>query len=156
MNHRIAGAVVVATLFLTASARAQPCGTQVQGIAVGTWTLAGSPYCVVGDLTVSRDAFPGSLTIESGVQVRVAPGAQIRVTGTLRGLGTAVQPIVFTGDDPAGRWGGLWFDRAGEQSTLQHCRIERASNSGLRIDDTVVDLEHCEIRDNRTPGNGGG
>ncbi|MEM7201070.1 MAG: right-handed parallel beta-helix repeat-containing protein, partial [Planctomycetota bacterium] len=47
-------------------------------------------------------------------------------------------------------------DRAGEQSTLQHCRIERASNSGLRIDDTVVDLEHCEIRDNRTPGNGGG
>ena len=96
---------------------ATPC-TRVQGAVSGTWTRSGSPYCVSGDLVVAR---ADALVLEPGVRVVVAPGAEIRIQGTLVAHGTAEQPIVFRPAAPSQPWRGLVFDSGLPGSSLRHC-----------------------------------
>lgn len=132
--------------------QAPPACRQVGGVVSGTWTRAGSPYCVTEDLTVG----PGSLTIESGVQVRVAADVSIRVTGALVVQGTSLAPVLFTSTDPGAPWAGLFFDQATLASSLELCRIEGANDGGVRILDSAVSLLGCEIAGNTREADGGG
>ena len=128
-----------------------PCTLVRPGFVSGTWTAAGSPYCVTGDVTVSA-----SLVIQSGVEVRAAHGAEIRVTGTLVVKGEANAPVLFTRADPALPWAGLFFDGAAG-SSLNHAQVRNANQSGIRILDSVVALTSCEISDNEgSSANAGG
>src|SRR5438874_12653280 len=53
--------------------------TNVSGTQTGTWTLAGSPYLIIGDVTVPAGQ---SLAIEPGVIVNAQGYYRITVNGT--------------------------------------------------------------------------
>jgi hypothetical protein len=128
-------------------ARAQ---TEVCGdIFDQTWTLAGSPYVVVCNVTA------GGLTIQPGVQVIFQSNYVFEVEGQLTAVGTAAAPIVFTGTN--GGWQGIYFyDAPPPASLLAYCSISNAVNSGIRITNTSVVISNCLIASNTSPANGGG
>jgi hypothetical protein len=89
--------------------------TDVGGIITvdATWTLAGSPYVATSTVAVQNGA---TLTIEPGVTVKFAAGAQFQIGSESNGGGTVVadaasgDPIVFTSAQasPApGDWPGV-------------------------------------------------
>jgi hypothetical protein len=113
-----------------------------------TWTLAGSPYVVVGNITA------GGLIIQPGVQVICQSNYVFEVAAKLTAVGTAAAPIVFTGTN--GGWQGIFFNDASSASTLAYCSISNSVNSGIRITNTIVTISNCLIASNTTPGSGGG
>ncbi len=83
-----------------------------------TLTAAGSPYT-------------GTPTIEAGVVVSVEPGvrfnlSKLTVKGTLKAVGTAEEPIVFTGTKEltAGEWKGIVFEPGSGASVLDHVEVK--------------------------------
>lgn len=127
-----------------------PCRTQVGATAFGTWTRAGSPYCVSQDVTV------GGLTIDPGVEVWIDAGATIIVATSLTVRGEPGDPVLFTERCPGQGWGGILFSSSSSASVIRHAIIERAHDSGVRIVDSSPTFVGCLIRDNRAPGAGGG
>ena len=108
-----------------------------------TWTRAGSPYTVIGNIQVNADV---TLTIEPGVVVQFSQGPlsttgyYIDVRGTLRADGTTatgVDPILFTSENKAGYWGCIaftdtsvdWDEGTQAGSIVKNCIIEYAGNS---------------------------
>ena len=94
-----------------------------------TLTAAGNPYT------------GSSVTIESGVTVKVEPGVKLTVTalvvkGTLKAEGTAESPVLFTSaaEKPkAGDWQGINFEPGSGSSILDHTEVSyggSATNSG--------------------------
>jgi hypothetical protein len=124
--------------------------TLVGGNVSGTWTRAGSPYRLVGTV-VARE-----LVVEAGVRVVGGPAASLVVRGSLEVEGTEAEPVVFTSVRKGSRWGGLEFDTASGSSRLQHARISRSADSGVRIVDSVVRFEHVVLEGNVAPDRGGG
>ncbi len=128
------------------------CKTEVGGnIANQTWTKDKSPYCVTNDVYVA-----GNLTIREGVEVRMQGNYAFEAAGRLRALGTADEPITFHPADLAVGWQGLVFRDAVPGSFFVHTIIEGSKNSGVRITNTPPAFTNCVIRNNTSPGNGGG
>ena len=115
-----------------------------------TWTLAGSPYCVDGDILVE------SLTIEPGVRIEFLGGYVFEIAGVLTAVGTDAFPILFTRAVDVSSWKGILFDHVTDGSQLKYCRIEYANNSGVRIIDSIPIMEYCSIKDNHSSDGGGG
>lgn len=142
---RVILAALVALLTFAPAAYAQctTCGTTIAGGPVsGFWPLAGSPYCITGDIDIN------GLIIEAGVCVRADPGVVLRVQTSISAVGTAELPIVFTSRS-MDRWSGLSFPQATPPgSRLVHCRIEKAGNCGLHLVDSTPEIRYCEISDN--------
>lgn len=128
------------------------CGTTVPpGTIVNTtWTTAGSPYCVVGDIQVSL------LTIQPGVCVLVDGPYEIEVISTIDASGTADMPITFTAKNPSVRWKGLRFQNTQPGSALRHCRFTYSESAGIRIFDSSPSIENCLLESNTNTGAGGG
>ncbi len=127
-----------------------PCRSVKSGLILNEhWTIAQSPVCVVGDLIVS------GLTIDPGVCVLMDEGVQIEVQSGLEAIGMPSAPITFTARDPDLRWRGLLFQDAPPNSTLRHCVVSRASDSGLRVINSGITIDHCRI-ENNIGLNGGG
>ena len=85
------GLVLVSTLpFSTVQA-----STNISGLISSntTWTLAGSPYIVTGDILVDANVL---LNIESGVAVKFDGGTNLIVDGTLVADGDETSQITFT------------------------------------------------------------
>jgi hypothetical protein len=91
-----------------------------------TFTAAGSPYLIEDTLTIAN---AGSLTIEPGVEVRLAGGASVIVFGSLQCEGTASAAIRFVPAQAGVRWGVLGLSSADGTASLCFTRFHRGSTA---------------------------
>jgi hypothetical protein len=134
-------------LLFVLSAPSVRAATNVSGaIAADTvWALSGSPYVVVGNVTVQgTDGADGitTLTIEPGAQVRfngtysgLTIGGSTGASGALMAQGTVENPILFTSHKTvpaAGDWGKIQFANTSDDATsvMNHCVVEYGGNPG--------------------------
>lgn len=113
-------------------------GTRVSGSLTGdtTWTKAGSPYRMVGTVTVPRDF---TLTIEPGVTVVGQIGVWFHVYGKLLAIGNVDEKITL--------------DTAYIQSVsfpetfvhLEHANVSRAFNGGYLVSGSKLYLDNNQF-----------
>ncbi|MBN2006979.1 MAG: hypothetical protein JXA21_26755, partial [Anaerolineae bacterium] len=155
-------------------------GNEVDAIALGygnigdalVWKNLGVPYVILGDQWVLAD---GMLTVEPGVTVKFAQYAGLSVEGNLAALGTAAQPITFTGsftEPVSGWWGGLAVESGTAQldyvtieyaghnqwgsvyvyeggAAIRHSILRHSSSAGLyAVSGVGVSIERSQIVDN--------
>ncbi len=118
------------------------------GYVSGTWTAAGSPYLVQGDITIHTDSM---LTIQPGVEVNFQGYYSFTVNGYLHAIGTVTDSIHFTAST---NWGGLSFYDAPDSSHLAFCTISRGGNivigmGGILCTNSNPVITHCRISYNR-------
>ena len=106
-------------IFFSATAQTNISGGQVSG----TWTSAGSPYKINGDLEIKKNK---TLQIEPGVTVEFQGHYSLEVEGRLLALGSASQRIVFTASNATTGWKGIRFDgtRSSDSSKIDYCIIK--------------------------------
>ncbi|MFG0318734.1 MAG: hypothetical protein ACF8XB_15780, partial [Planctomycetota bacterium JB042] len=119
--------------------------TQVDDTNGGPW-LSGHTYVLKSTVTVPAGK---TLTVQPGAIVKTGPGllAGLDVYGTLKAIGPAGSPIVFTsladdtggdhnGDGNAtgpapGDWPQVFLTAVGSANELEHCTIRFAGQGGL-------------------------
>ncbi len=131
--------------------------TLVSGNQSGTWSLAGSPYELVGNVIVATEQ---TLTIEPGVTVRALGHYGILVNGTLLAIGDDAQPILMTAADTVAGWRGLRLEFATDSSELAHCIVEytwknssdwmEVRGGAIYVGNCSPTIRNCELRNNYT------
>ena len=118
----------VAFLSALLSCSSHALATEVSGDQSGTWTLAGSPYEMVGDVRVP----PGeTLAIEPGVTVIALGYYRLTVDqSTLLAIGTPNEAILMTAQDQTTGWRGIRMLAAANDSQVRHCVLEYAKGTG--------------------------
>jgi cysteine-rich repeat protein len=129
--------LVLMTAIALGGARAAAADTVVVGgnVVDQTWSPAGSPYLVQGDITIPAGA---TLRILAGTAVRFADGdsmgggsdparTEVSVRGTLRIEGTAAAPVTLDASSGAARaWYGLIIAGDAPLAHLRHLEIRHA------------------------------
>ena len=101
--------------------------TDVSGNISGSWTTAGSPYIVTGNLLLLPE---DTLTIDPGVEVRFDGNYKLDVFGTLFAVGTEGDSISFV-SNAGGTWMSINFaDDANDDGRLEYCIVDGGSESG--------------------------
>lgn len=117
-------------------------GTQIEpGDVSGTWSVAKSPYYVLGDINVARS---GELVIEPGVRVVFmgSYGLTVGQGARLQARGTAARPVEFTAGNREMGWEGIRFVASGDDDVLRHCSITYAMKGvGQRVTEANVDAD---------------
>ncbi len=93
------------------------------GIVSGTWTLAGSPYLIQGNIQVSNGT---NLTIEPGVTVNFQGAYKLTVLGQLLAVGTITDTIAFIGDTTHGIRGIRFYNTSATNDTskIVYCKLQ--------------------------------
>jgi len=146
------------------------------GYVSGTWTAAGSPYLVQGDITIHTDS---TLNIQPGVEVNFQGNYSFTVNGLLQAIGTGVDSIHFTA---VTNWQGLRFTNAPDSSHLVYCTISGSTTfggilctnsnpvitystisnnggtvwGGIYLSNSNANISYCTISNNLSLGDGGG
>jgi hypothetical protein len=145
-------------------ARLTASGNGFNGIRLGdgylggthTWENAGLPYRVDGWIVVEENS---CLKVEPGVTVRFAQNASLWAYGTIQAIGTAAQPITFTGTSATpGWWQGVGVEGSGGSSNrgsiFDFTTIEYAGSyyGNLYLYDAQVIVRHSILRHSSTDG----
>ena len=144
---------LLALPFLLASFAADA-GTNVSGDITSdtTWTLAGSPYNLSGDVSVGGSAGP-TLTIDPGVVVTAGAGTHLRINVRDRGAlvvrGTAAAPVLFRGNGSP--WKGIHFGAVAgaPPSALSHVIIQSSEQAAIHFDGGAATLTDVAFVRNR-------
>ncbi len=142
MNWRLIPLVLIGLLagmpFKTASGE-----TRLSGAVSGVWEVRGSPFTIIGDITLARNE---TLRIQPGVTVTFAGNFRFNVNGQLTAEGTSDSPIVFQGSSQQpGSWRGIYFSGNGsDRSIVSHCVI-RYAYQGFNLDDSDPQISNCSI-----------
>ena len=121
------------------------------------WNLAGSPYNVTNDVTVTGGGSLATLTIEPGVQVRFYPSTSMIIgsansatpDGQLIAVGNTDAPITFTtyydGTKAVNTWRSIFFNNsADDNSVLDNCVLEygitaiTATNANPAVENSTI------------------
>jgi DNA-binding transcriptional ArsR family regulator len=125
---------MLAVLIPPATTAAGP--TEVGGDVSGLWTLDGSPYVAVENLTVAEGT---TLKIDPGVEVLFNERFGLTVNGTLLVRGTASNHVLFaantTGPAPHGYWDGILLQ--GESAGLENLTVESAETAIKAIGQSI-------------------
>jgi hypothetical protein len=138
--------------------------TEVAGeITTTTWTFSGSPYRVIGTITIPTGH---TLTIEPGVDVVFDVDVPVIVQGTISAIGTSQDSITFLPNDTSNtEWGGMRVSGGGV-SSFAYTQISGANATGSAPDDrggafyavddgTVIQLDNCVLSGNTAALAGG-
>jgi len=119
-----------------------PAWTTVSGnVLTQTWTLAGSPYFITGDVTIPVG---NTLTINPGVQVLFNGSYAFTVYGTMNAVGTAASHISFN-TNFAGSWDRINFFNNGA-GTLMYVSINGSVNAVRFLNaNNTVEIGFCDI-----------
>lgn len=129
--HRIRSvcpANVAISIFTLITLHSPLLAKDVGGTVAGTvrWIKADSPYRVVSNMVVPRDA---QVTIEPGVKVLFRRGVGLVVRGWLEALGTADKPIVWKREIDSERWGAVVYNAA-RGGVLRHVVVDGGTTGG--------------------------
>jgi len=102
-----------------------------------TFYKALSPYVLQGDLTIPANV---TLTIEPGVEIYMAPQANLMVYGSMQALGNANNRIVFkrNPDYSDGSWGALCFLNATDTIRMSYVTVVDAGKGPSPIRDVAA------------------
>lgn len=111
---------------------------------------------ISGSLSIS-----GVLTVPAGDTLTLAPGtvlyftnssAALNVNGVLKAVGTAADPITFTGNAAVGSWRDIMLSGSGaDNSTLQYCDIDYCGSFVINSANGVI-VSNCKIEGNAEDG----
>ncbi len=129
------------------------CQTPVYGpSASGRWTIDGSPYQIMDNITVPADS---TLTIYAGVEIIFHGHYGISISGCIEALGSESDSIIFTALDTLTGWNGMLFNIGTNVSKFDYCIFEHShcdqSNGGggaICSYMTEMQLNHCSFRNN--------
>jgi MYXO-CTERM domain-containing protein len=130
--------LLVAPLVMALVAPAAHAETIIDGgnIINQTWTPAGSPYVIRGDITVPSGAY---LIIQAGTAVRFTSGdmqgsglnsllTEVTINGELAIEGTAANPVTFAAQTGTtrGTWYGIVITGTATSASIAHASIQHA------------------------------
>lgn len=132
-----------------------PSGTSVSGriSTHTTWSTAGSPYFVVGNILVDEGV---TLTIEPGATIKFSVGTYLRIDGTLEAEGTSSNKIIFTSNKTtpsAGDWQYIKFADSSVDAScvVKYCEIKYAEY-GIYCDNASPTISYSTISYNSNRG----
>jgi len=122
--------------------------TDVSGNQSGTWDLAGSPYNIIGEITVPANQ---TLQIDSGIEVIAMGNYRITALGNIVAVGTIGDTIHFYGNGGL-NWGGIRLEDEIVESTFDYCRISNTddlNDYGIHSINSLVSIDHSYIDDHQ-------
>ncbi|HNZ06678.1 MAG TPA: T9SS type A sorting domain-containing protein [Candidatus Cloacimonadota bacterium] len=135
--------MIIALLIFSVSLLA----TDVSGVQSGIWTLANSPYNLIGDVSIPSGA---SLVINAGVTVYAMGNYRINAEGNLFANGTPADSIRFMNGqaDPNALWVGIRLENESIPSSITYCYIENASY-GVNSVNSPIEIAYCRFNKNQ-------
>ncbi|MDP8204097.1 MAG: right-handed parallel beta-helix repeat-containing protein, partial [Candidatus Tenebribacter mawsonii] len=122
--------------------------TDVSGNQSGTWNLAGSPYNIIGEITIPTNE---TLEIDAGVEVIASGNYKITALGNLFANGTLNDTIRFYGNGGL-NWGGLRLEDEENESVFDYCRISNTDDTndyGIHSINSPVLINHSYFDDHQ-------
>ncbi|MDP8201767.1 MAG: right-handed parallel beta-helix repeat-containing protein [Candidatus Tenebribacter burtonii] len=136
--------LIICSLFLTVSVFA----TDVLGNQSGIWNLAGSPYNIIGEITIPTNE---TLQIDAGVEVIAMGNYRITALGNIEAQGVISDTIRFYGNGGL-NWGGLHLEDEVTTSQFDYCRISNTDDTndyGIQSINSPVFINYSYLDDHQ-------